>query len=252
MPNALMPMSPVRCRRQVRRNSSGWACRRSGLAGLDRPLAAIKREEDLLETRLVADEIHHASAAERLHQRFEAALDDATHAMIVEFDAVDTLRRPDRGKRHGAGKFDFHLMDADLVQLTQFRHLDKPAVADDSDPVADVLDLGENVRREEDRRPCVARLTAEVVEGLLVERIEAARRFVEDQEARTLHEPEHDGQLLFVPARVLAEALAEIAAEALTELRHHLLVDAAPKSRHVGADLAATKAAKLGQLPLYV
>src|SRR5260370_39205100 len=115
MRKALMTMAPVRCGRQVGRIPSGWACRRSGLAALDRPLAAIKREEDLLETRLVADEIHHASAAEGLHQRFEAALDDATHAMIVEFDAVDALRRPDRGKRHGAGKFDFHLVDADLV-----------------------------------------------------------------------------------------------------------------------------------------
>src|ERR1700730_2354431 len=245
MPNALIPMSPLRCRRQVRRNTSGWARGRSGLASDDRPLAAVKGEEDLLEARLVADEIHDRGAGKRLHQGFKAALDDAANAVIADLDALDTLGRTNRGRGDGPGEFDFHLVDADLVQFAQFQGRDQPAVADDADPVADVLDLGKNVRREEDGRAGLARLPAEVVKLLLIEGIEAAGRFVEDQQPRTEHEPEHDGELLLVPARVLAEALPKVKTEPFTNPRDYRLINTAAKPRHVGDDLAAAKAAKL-------
>src|SRR2546427_3173163 len=248
MPKALIPTSPLRCSCQVRRNMSRRPSGRPGVAGLDGPRAAVKGEEDLLEARFMADEIHYGGAGERLHQGFKAALDDASNAVIVDPDAVDTLGRADRGQRHGPGKFDFHLVDAYLMQFAQFQGLNQPAVADNADPVADVLNLGKNVRREEHRRSSVARLTAQVVELLLVERIETAGRFVEDQQPRAVHEPEHDGELLFVSPGVLAEALTEIQAEPFADLRYHLLVDAAAQPRHVGDDLAATQPAKLRQL----
>ncbi len=77
-------------------------------------------------------------------------------------------------------------MSADVMEVLQVRDPDEPAGAKDSDPVADMLDLGEDMRRKE------------LVELLLVQRIEPARRLVEDEEIGLVHEGEQDSELSLV------------------------------------------------------
>jgi len=45
------------------------------------------------------------------------------------------------------------VVEADLVQVGEARDPDQPAGTDDADPVADVLDLGEDVGGEKDGAP---------------------------------------------------------------------------------------------------
>ena len=87
----------------------------------------------------------------------------------------------------------------------QLRHvLDRgqPAVADDRHPIAHPLDLGQDVRREEDRPTGGAALVEDVVERPLHERVEALRRLVEDGQLRVVLERLDDADLLAHPARV--------------------------------------------------
>src|SRR3981081_240463 len=123
MPKALIPMSPLRCRRQVRRNTLPRSSFGAGLAGVDGPRAAVKGKEDFLEARFVADEIHDSGSAESFHQGFKASLDDAPTPVVLDLDAVDTLGRLDRGQRDRSREFDFHLVDANPVHLTELRLL---------------------------------------------------------------------------------------------------------------------------------
>ena len=88
-----------------------------------------------------------------------------------------------------------------------------------ADPVAGLLDLGQDVARQEDRPALRLRLADEVVERLLDERIESGRRLVEDEQLRPVLERDDEPDLLLVALRVLAELATRIDVEALDELR---------------------------------
>ena len=110
-------------------------------------------------------------------------------------------------------------------------------MADDPDAIAYVLDLGQHVRRKEHRRPRIPSFADELVEDLLMQRIEPAGRLVEDQHRRTVHERDHQKELLFVPVRVLAIPAAKVEVESLGEAGDHCLGHGAPQSRDIGDDL---------------
>src|SRR5437773_3979495 len=108
-----------------------------------------------------------------------------------------------------------------------------------------MLDLGEDVRRKKGRRARIAGLTKQLVELLLVQRVEAAGRLVEDEQLRPVHEGEHDAELLLVAARVFAKAAAEVQVEAFGDVAHDLGVGAAAHASEVGDHLLAAQAAEL-------
>ena len=82
---------------------------------------------------------------------------------------------------------------------------DEPAAPDDRHPVADPLDLGQDVRREEDRPAGRSQVVEDLVERALHERVEALGRLVEDRQLRVVLERLDDADLLAHPARVVAD-----------------------------------------------
>ena len=136
-------------------------------------------------------------------------------------------------------------MHLDPTQLVELRELHQPAVPDDGNAVAHALHLRKHVRREKHCGSVVSRLFQQGVELLLVERIEAARRLVEDQQVRLVHEGQDDGELLLVAARVFAEPAAQVQLEPLGDRPHALVIHTAAQPTQVGDDLAAAQAAEL-------
>ena len=106
----------------------------------------------------------------------------------------------------------------------------EPAFADEADAIGDVLHLGQDVRREEDRAAAPGDLRDELVERLLDERIEPARRLVEHEQVGIVHERLDEPDLLPVPARQLLDPAVEIEVEPLGEL-----VAASRRARRAGA-----------------
>src|ERR1022692_2274103 len=86
------------------------------------------------------------------------------------------------------------------------------------------------------------------MERLLVERIETTGWLIEDEQAGTVHEREHQPQLLLVAARILAEAPPEVELQALGDLGDPPPVDRSAHAAEVCDDLAPTHAAELRQL----
>ena len=109
-------------------------------------------------------------------------------------------------------------MVGEVAQRLDTVDSDQPAVADDRDAIARLLDLGQDVAREEDRPALCLRLADELVERLLDERIEARRRLVEDQQVRPVLERDDEADLLLVALRVLLELATRVEVEALDEL----------------------------------
>ena len=75
--------------------------------------------------------------------------------------------------RDGAvGEPQLHLVVGEVAQRVGPVDLDQHAVADDRDPVAGLLDLGQDVAGQEHRPALGLRLADELVERLLDERVE--------------------------------------------------------------------------------
>ena len=129
-------------------------------------------------------------------------------------DVAHAGQRRERGHRHLAGEAQLDLVVGEVAQRLDPVDLDEPAVADDRDPVAGLLDLAEDVAREEDRPALGLGLADDLVERLLDERVEAGRRLVEDQQVRPMLEGDDQADLLLVALRVLLELPARVDVEA--------------------------------------
>src|SRR5207244_6269607 len=77
---------------------------------------------------------------------------------------------------------------ASLRELGGRAGCDHGAVEEDRDPVAHELHLAEEVRVEEDRGPAAAQALEELADGAAADRVERARRLVEQQETRLADE----------------------------------------------------------------
>src|SRR5438552_2586441 len=87
--------------------------------------------------------------------------------------------------------------------------------------------------------PVIARLPDHRVELLLVQRVEAAGRLVQNENSWPVHEGLDEHDLALVARRVLAELAARVEVEAIDELLEVCMVDTPSKIREVLEDLAA-------------
>ena len=84
----------------------------------------------------------------------------------------------------------------------------QPALPQDAHRVADLLDLGEDVRAQQDRGPGLAELADEVADLADPGRVEAVGGLVEDEQVGLLHQGRRDRQALLHPQRVGVDVLA--------------------------------------------
>src|SRR5205823_13556805 len=91
----------------------------------------------------------------------------------------------------------------DAPQLADAADADDLSFPHDLHARAGLRDLAGNVRGKKDGSAFLPRLFGHAVELLLVQGIEAARRLVEDEDARAVHEGLDEDDLPLVPGRVL-------------------------------------------------
>src|SRR4029078_4251378 len=115
----------------------------------------------------------------------------------------------------------------------------QPAITDDRHAGAGLLDLGQDVRAQEDRPTLGLGLANELVEGLLDERVEARGGLVEDQQVRAMLEGDHQPDLLLVALAQLLVLPARVNVEPLEKLALITRVAPAAKVREVLDGLAA-------------
>ena len=126
---------------------SGWARRR----GHDGHVAAAGVErycvhEELLQRRRRAGQGRDPVRAEQLEQPLEVVAPDGAHHVVVGHgDVGDPGQRLDLRRVDGVGQRRADRRPGQVAQLGQRAGLDGAAVADDAHPVAQRLDLGEDV-----------------------------------------------------------------------------------------------------------
>ncbi len=183
-------------------------------------------EEELLQRGRLADQAAHAGVAQHPDD-FGQALAVDLGAQGMAFDA-DVFDAGDPAEIDGVAD---HLgLDRSAGQVThrfQRAALDGTARPDDRDPVAQRLGLGEDVAGQQDRHAAVAGLADALLEHVLHQRIQAAARFVEQQQSGIRRERRDQRHLLPIALGVGARLLGRIEVEPLDQLGAPLLVDAA-------------------------
>ncbi len=157
-----------------------------------------------------------------------------------------------RGPFHvrGGGELQAHLDRGGPVaelrgQLLDRSLADQLARREDPDPVADRLDLAQQVARQHDRQPTLVDQATEELEDLDdPERVDRGRRLIEDEEVGRLHERIGDPQPLPHPARVRADEVVGAAgqadlAEDLVDGGRRLVTAEAVEPRRVAEVLAS-------------
>ena len=114
-----------------------------------------------------------------------------------------------------------------MPHLGQRAHLHELARPQDAHPVAERLDLAQDVRGEEHGLAAVAGLADAVPERLLHQRVEPAGRLVEDEQVGAGHQGGDQDDLLPVPLGVGADLLGGIEVEPGDQLVPVGLVDLA-------------------------
>ena len=128
---------------------------------------------------------------------------------------------------------------AEVPHRFQRAALDGPAGADDRHPFAQRLGLGEDVAGQQHRRAAVAGLGDALLKDVLHQRVQAAARFVEQQQPGVRRERGDQRDLLPVAFRVGARLLVRVEFEAFDQLGAALLVDAAAHAGQQVDGLAA-------------
>src|SRR5438094_1144190 len=203
--------------------------------------ALVVAQEDVLQARLVARERHHLVLRRGLDHRVSGPLhvEAKTRAVVERLHAGHAVEQRERLGGHRLAEDDRDLVALDVFKLGNPAHPDQAPFADDADARARLLDLAQDVRRKEYGAHLVARLPQQAVELLLVQGIETARRLVEDEYPRPVHEGLDEDDLALVAGGVLAELAAGVELERVDQAREIGLVDAAAQPREVLEDLAA-------------
>ena len=113
-----------------------------------------------------------------------------------------------------------------MPHLGQRPHLHELSRPQDAHPVAERLHLAQDVRGEEHRLAAAARLPDALPERLLHQRIEPARRLVQDEQVGAGHQRGNEDDLLPVPLGVGADLLGGIEVEPGDQLVPVRLIDA--------------------------
>jgi hypothetical protein len=107
---------------------------------------------------------------------------------------------------------------AQVPELVERARLDRPALANDRDPVGEPLDLAEDVAREQHGRARRDPFGHTVREDLLHQRVQPGGRLVEDQQVDVCRESRDQRHLLPVALGVGAALLGRVEVEPLQQL----------------------------------
>src|SRR5215216_2564967 len=214
-----------RAKEMVRTRASANARRATALAAATAVPTLVVVQEDLLERGLAARQRDHRLVGQRGEQRTDAARHlepQRVRARLGHLDAGQT-----RQGRHVAVEGDLDRLGAQVAKVGEFALVDELPLAQDADPVADRLDLAQDVRGKKHGLTALLRLAHRFSEGHLHQRVEAARRLVENEQVGTAGKGRDQLHLLAVAMRERSHLLRSFELEALDEQVSIAGVDAA-------------------------
>ncbi len=139
-----------------------------------------------------------------------------------------------------------------MAQVGERARLDHPTGPDDAHPVAQALDLGQDVAGEQDGPAAVAEPAHAGLEAALHDRVQAGRRLVEEQQVHLGGQRCHQRHLLSVALGVGASPLREVELEEVHELGAPGGDQPTSESTEEVDDLATAQVRPQGDVPRHI
>ena len=179
--------------------------------------SAVEGQKDVLEVCFVAVDREHVVTGQRLYERICVAAKGQAN-MVAPALELANFGNPREGigwRRSGEGHLNAcRRVGAELVDRGDER---EGTVAYQAHAVGNVLHLGQDVGGKENRCSLRLRLTDELIERLLHERVEPGGRLVEHQELGWVHERLDEADFLPVSLRQCANRSVELETKAIGE-----------------------------------
>ena len=215
------PRERARARQRVHRAPTSS---RVGLAR--REVVPVVAQEQLLERRRRARQRPHVVLDEALEDAVQlAGVDAELRTRAVDARVVDPGQLSERADRFR--RLDDHGRAGEVAQLAERSRLGGSASADDRHPIAQRLDLGEDVAGQEDGAARIAQLANDVLEDDLHQRVETRGRLVQEVQLDVGRKRGDERHLLPVALRVGADPLRRVELEPLEQLGAPLSIEAA-------------------------
>jgi hypothetical protein len=172
-------------------------------------------QKDLLQRRFPTRQCHDWTLGELGEQRTDAACHLQSEGIGAGARDVDAGERRQLGRSAVEG--DLEGLGAQVAQLGERSLLDQAARTKDADAIAQRLHLAQDVRAEKDRLTALLGLANGLAEGDLHQRVEPARRLVEDQQVGAARERGDELHLLPIALRERTDLLLRVQLEALDQ-----------------------------------
>ncbi len=180
--------------------------------------------------------------------RFDHAIQLARHGQAQRVPIGKLLYLLHTGKPlehlgwRGVGKGDGNFVALDVLQFGHAADTHQLPFTNNPNAVAGLLYLAQDVRRQKDGAPLIAHFSDHPVELLLVERVQAIGRLIQNQQARAVHKGLNQHHLALIAARILAELAAGVQVQSLDKLLEIGLIDASAQMPEVFQNLPAGQA----------
>src|SRR5215218_2688796 len=176
------------------------------------------RQEHFLEARVLVLQVHEPVSRRELYHLVEVVVEREGEVRPVRSEVPYARQRRERFRVHGPIKGQAHVSEGLVDQLVRRLDGHQAPVADDPDPVADALDVAQDVRGEEHRTPLGPDLADYLQELLLNQRVQPAGGLVQDQERRPVEHGLYETDLLLVPPREPAHRTFQIRTQPVGQL----------------------------------
>ena len=218
--------------------------------------AGVVAQEQFLQRRRLAHERADAGRNDGGQQRVElvgvdlAADPGAAILTGVQHEIMHARQPVEPG--HRAGQLGRDRRAGQVPQPGQRAGLDGAARSDDRHPVAQRLDLGQDVARQQDRAAARPLILRALPEHGFHQRVESRRRLVQDQQLGVGGERRHQRHLLPVALGIRARLLRRIEVEALQQLGPALGIEPTAQPAEQVDDLAAGQVRPQGHVAGHV
>src|SRR6266566_6953747 len=156
-------------------------------------------------------------------------------------DPFYSIQRLEGFCRNSISEHDRDFVALDVLQLGHTTDAHQLPFANDSHAGAGLFNLAQNVRGQKDGAPLIAHFFDHAVELLLVERVQAIGRLIQNKHTRAVHKGLNQHHLALIATRIVAKLAAGVQVQSLDKLLKIGLIDASAQMSEVFQNLPAGK-----------
>src|SRR6266566_7249702 len=208
-----------------------------------RTIALIITQEDVFQARFVAGQADDSIVRGGLDHCIRFTLHSQTQRISTRqrLHLCYTIQGLERLGRHRIGERDRDFVALDVLEFGHATHAHQLPLTNDPYAGTGLFDLAQDVRGQKDGTSLIAHFFDHPIELLLVERVQAIGRLIQNKHTRAVHKGLNQHHLALIATRIVAKLAAGVQVQSLDKLLKIGLIDASAQMSEVFQNLPAGK-----------